>query len=133
MGSHTSNESDVHNVVVGVVQDGTGFKFSFTPELVEVHEEKCKVIYQFDDSNTFGLVFAGAVFPQTQEHEAELININGILEDIKSFKVKDSGKKLTITNRNKKQGTIGLNLLFCSLDGKCYESQDPQIKNGSTL
>ncbi len=133
MGSHTNMESDVHSVLVSVVQDEAGFNFSFSPEIVEVHEKKCKVIYQFDDTNTFGLVFSGAVFPQTQEHEAEHINTNGILEDIKSFKVKDSGKQLTISNRNKKHGLIGLNLLFCTTDGKCYESKDPQIKNGSRL
>ncbi|SQH78093.1 protein of unknown function [Shewanella benthica] len=131
MGS--SNELDTHEVMVSVVKEGADFKFSFTPELVEVHEKECRVVYKFDKSNTFGLMFAGAVFPQTQEYEAELININGILEDIKSVKIKGAGDKLVIKNKNKKHGLIGFNLLLCTKDGACYKSQDPQINNSPKL
>lgn len=129
--SPASYELDVHQVFVGVIPDGDGFKFTFNPSTVKVHQGKCSIVYTFDKSNTMGLTFVGAVFPLTRKQGEDLvhINTNGILADIKNVKVNNAGDQLIIKNKNKHKGVIDYMIVVSSTDGICHESQDPQIEN----
>lgn len=97
--------------------------FSFSPSEVTAQQQKTKVVYQLDKQNNLGLIFAGAIFP-IQNQQPSTIG-----QDITSFKVKNSGQQITITDNNKSPGTIGLKLILADTHGHLFVTQDPQIKN----